>query len=117
MKKIIFIAALAITGFSVYAFVHNAPNPWILRSYHVYGSRTAGRYTWEYKGDPVLEVVDPQGRDLFFCGFTIDGKDHFWLTAGTNRLVDLSLDGYWFRGTVEGHKAEVRPGAKIVLQK
>ena len=117
MKKFVLTAILLSVGVLLfYALTHKHSNPWVIRSYQPFGSNAEGRYAWEYRGDPVLEVIDPAGRDLFLCGFTIEGKDHFCITAGTNRLVDLALNGYWFQGTVEGQKTQLRPGAKIVLR-
>jgi hypothetical protein len=118
MNRFLLFAIVVVLGALLfYARGQRHPNPWVIRSDHAYDSKKEGHYSWEYRGDPVLVVTDPLARNLHLSGTTAPDKEQFWLADRTNILVALTLDSYWFRGTVEGQKVELRPGAKIVLQK
>ena len=118
MRKVILIGTVVIVGLaSLFALSRrHYSNPWKMRVKVSHGSSKAeARYSWEYLGKPMLDVVDPVCKQYEMQVITIDGKDHIWLKEYGNLLVDLALDGYWLRGIVQSRKTELRPGAVIIL--
>ncbi|MGZ4962726.1 MAG: hypothetical protein ACXWKG_03635 [Limisphaerales bacterium] len=116
MKQLLVVVLLAAVLWAVASYRPKSKHM-MTHSYHAYGTKSDCRYAWEYDGDPLLEVTDPLCRNLSPMGGGSAGHEQFFLADGTNRLVDLVLDGFWLRGTVEGTKTNLRPGTKIVLQK
>jgi hypothetical protein len=111
-KALLFCIGILVGAAAVKFFPARSQNDWSAIADRG-GVHRPSVYSLQYREDTLLTVTDPANRSLRIDAPGVGGLRLF---DGEKPVLDLALEGFKWRGTVEGRSVELRPGAQIVLE-